>query len=224
VEPNECYLPPDDLLVTTADLPDPVDAPEPTRRITGLSDLADVGEVRAALSDALGSLEVDRGRCRDFVTAVSEVTANGLRHGRPPVEVALWATATRLACTVSDHGDGWDDPLAGFRPPDDTGRGVGLWLARQTCDALSARRTPTGFTVRLTTELPRLPGGHDLAARAAVANAAAVRAARARRRAEELVRRFDEREDLMVELTLRGLGATARLPRLREDLERRRGH
>lgn len=83
--------------------------------------------------------------------------ANALRHGRPPVDVALWISADRLASTVSDGGRGWDDPFAGYGPAhgDDLARGgMGRWLARRLCDHLDITRHGEGGTVRLTTYLP----------------------------------------------------------------------
>ena len=80
--------------------------------------------------------------------------SNALRHGRPPVDVRLWTTPTRLVCAVTDRGNGFDDPLAGYVPYDDDHTRAGLWLARRSCDSLDYVATPDGFTARLTTDLP----------------------------------------------------------------------
>lgn len=87
-----------------------------------------------------------------FVFAVSEVTTNALTYGRPPVRVRVWHARDRSVCTVTDHGDGFDDPLGGYVPPADgqVGKaGRGVWMARQMCDVVSFVKTPDAFTVRI---------------------------------------------------------------------------
>jgi anti-sigma regulatory factor (Ser/Thr protein kinase) len=84
------------------------------------------------------------------------MTTNALRHGRPPVDLRLWADADRLVCTVTDRGAGLQDPFIGYGPAhgDDLSLGgMGLWLARQLCDHVDITRTGDGVRVRLTTVL-----------------------------------------------------------------------
>jgi anti-sigma regulatory factor (Ser/Thr protein kinase) len=88
---------------------------------------------------------VDRDNIEGFVTAVNEVLANGLRHGRPPVELKVWVDTAQLTCLVTDNGPGIANPLTGYRSPGasvDSSRG--LWLARQLCDELIIRNTDDG--------------------------------------------------------------------------------
>ena len=88
---------------------------------------------------------VDRDRIDGFVTAVHEVLANGLEHGRPPVELSMWADTARLTCLVVDNGPGIANPLTGYRHPEPTlVDGRGLWLARQLCDELVIHNSDTG--------------------------------------------------------------------------------
>ena len=124
-----------------------------------------------------------------------EVIGNALRHGAPPIDVRLWTTSTRLEATVTDSGQGFDDPLAGYLPPG-TGSpavGVGLWAARQACDTLETVRTPAGFSVRLTTVLPAPGTAPHSSSEAGSADTGTARADRARAEARALVRRLHAR-------------------------------
>jgi anti-sigma regulatory factor (Ser/Thr protein kinase) len=92
----------------------------------------------------------------DFLIAVDEIASNAVRHGHPPVDVALWISSDRLVGSISDGGRGWDDPFAGYGPAhgDDLSRGgMGVWLARQLCDHVDIIHRGEGVTVRLTTHL-----------------------------------------------------------------------
>lgn len=75
--------------------------------------------------------------------AVSEVTANGLLHGRAPVRVSLWTEVGSLTCLVEDSGPGHPDPMAGYRHPDGASS-MGLWVARQMVDDLEIGSSPSG--------------------------------------------------------------------------------
>src|SRR4051794_2642875 len=178
----------------------------PTLELADLTDASQLPELRARVRAALdGSADPGQLRSR-FAAAVAEVLLNALRHGRPPVAVRLWATPTRLECTVTDRGDGFDDPLASYTPP---GSGfspaeAGLWLVRQACDTLEAFRTGTGFAVRLATTLPGSDPPPTPPSAAATpptpagpadrppADTPAARAARARADARQLARRLQE--------------------------------
>ncbi|HET6876689.1 MAG TPA: MEDS domain-containing protein [Jatrophihabitans sp.] len=85
-----------------------------------------------------------------FVVAVNEVLDNGLRHGRPPVELRVWAEPATLCCLVLDSGPGLANPLSGYRYPE-LGEPAGLWVARQFCEELVVRNRPGGAEVFLTT-------------------------------------------------------------------------
>jgi anti-sigma regulatory factor (Ser/Thr protein kinase) len=166
----------------------------PTLELADLADASRLPELRARVRAALdGSGDPGQLRSR-FAAAVAEVLLNALRHGRPPVAVRLWATPTRLECTVTDRGDGFDDPLASYTPP---GSGVppaeaGLWLVRQACDTLEAFQTGTGFVVRLATGLPEPDPPPTPSSAAAPADTPAARADRARADARALARRLRE--------------------------------
>ena len=151
---NDRYLPPVDYLRRSAPAePDPIEATTPVFAVRELTDLV---ELRADLLGALTRAGLPERSAHDFVFAVSEVTTNALRHGRPPVQIRLWSDADHSVCTVADAGPGFDDPLAGYVPAhggDLSRGGMGLWLARQLCDQVTMAQTPVGFTVRLVTLL-----------------------------------------------------------------------
>src|SRR4051812_47933440 len=75
-------------------------------------------QLRRWLRSRLGLAQVGTEAAEHAVLAVDEVAANGLRHGRPPVEVALWQTTAGVVCDVTDRGTGIIDPLAGYTPPE----------------------------------------------------------------------------------------------------------
>ncbi|WP_448627200.1 anti-sigma factor RsbA family regulatory protein [Geodermatophilus sp. URMC 64] len=186
--PNDRYVDPVLVLLRAMAPPDPVEATPPTLHLARLTD----GDRSPQLRQRLRAVLVPPGGHRqvnaDFATAVGEVLDNAFRHGRPPVELRLWVTPTRLVCTVTDQGRGFDDPWAGYRPPSGVAPrvGAGLWLARQTCGSLQATHEGP-FTVRLTTTLPEGDTALTRAAgRAAYAEVATNRAERARVRSEGL--------------------------------------
>ena len=152
---NASYLPPADILHRTAPAdPVPLPATPATAHLAALTGAAQLADARAQLRRALGLTTRYEPLRADFLTAAAEVIGNALRHGRPPVDVRLWITPTRLVCAVTDRGDGFDDPLAGYVPYDDDHARAGLWLVRRTCDSLVYVATAEGFTARLATELP----------------------------------------------------------------------
>jgi hypothetical protein len=136
--------------------PEPLEATEPLVRADSVRDLRGLRrDLSVRASDA--SLPPGSGPAlEDFLLAVDEMTTNALRHGRPPVDLRLWADRARLVCTVTDRGAGLQDPFIGYGPAhgDDLSLGgMGLWLARQLCDHVDITLTDDGVRVRLTTVL-----------------------------------------------------------------------
>lgn len=160
--PNDRYASPEQTLRRLAAAePDPAQAGTPLLDVS-LTTLGQLAVLREQVRLAAAVAGASDWRQNDFMIAVNEVATNGLRHGSPPVRVRVWAAPGRLVCTVIDQGDGFDDPLAGYRPA--TGEALrhtsgGLWLTRQCCDRVDMTRTPDGFTVRLIQALadPELP-------------------------------------------------------------------
>lgn len=132
--------------------------PDPLQQTTPLIELTDPSPARArcAVYDA------DRGHLpardiEDLVVAVSETVTNALRHGRPPVKVRLWSGDDRIVVTVSDGGDGPQDPFAGLLPAvKGSPGGLGLWIIYQSCNHVALNRGADGFTLRLTAGNPHL--------------------------------------------------------------------
>ncbi|MET3425682.1 anti-sigma regulatory factor (Ser/Thr protein kinase) [Actinoplanes tereljensis] len=147
--------------------PVPPPAAAPGLTVADSTRIEDLGPIRRQVTEHLA--EVPTLVRTDFVAAVNEVLTNAYLHGRPPLRLVLWAGADRIECRITDHGPGHDDPTAGYRPYDSATRtGLGLWLARQTCDDLDMWHGDGLFTVRLVTTL-RIAG--DLRHAGAVARA-----------------------------------------------------
>ncbi len=101
----------------------------------------------------------------DYLVAVDELLDNALAHGRPPVALRTWVVHDQVVTVVSDRGEGFADPFAGYvvgespgvlDGPDVTGGRrprSGLWRARQRSEELSYRHGADGFTVRLRADL-----------------------------------------------------------------------
>lgn len=88
-------------------------------------------------------------RVADFVIAVSEVTANTVRHARSPGFMEIWRDADEIVCEVRDAGI-IADPQVGRRPPlPGTAGGHGLWLVRQVCDRVELHSDENGTVIRM---------------------------------------------------------------------------
>ena len=152
---NPYYIEPAVYLRRTASTID--ELLESTRPVLEIHELVDLDALRRRLELALNRPSHTPEAAADFILAIHEVATNAARHGRPPVTLRLWVTPARLLCTVTDQGQGFDDPLAGYTWPgtfvDAATGGMGLWLARRLCDRVDAFHGLPGFTVRLLTDL-----------------------------------------------------------------------
>lgn len=147
--PNPGYVGPDTYLRTRAD--DAMPSPPPTVDVdVRLLDVDDLSQVRSTVSAwSLGLGFSDRAT-GDMVTAVSEVTSNGLLHGAPPVRLRGWRHGQTLIIQVEDAGGRPIPTDAGYRHPADPAHGgLGLWLARQLADVLTTHAVPGRTSVRL---------------------------------------------------------------------------
>jgi anti-sigma regulatory factor (Ser/Thr protein kinase) len=141
------------------ELPVPAEPLEATEPLVRADSVRDLRGLRRDLAVRAADARLPPGSepaLEDFLLAVDEMTTNALRHGRPPVDLRLWADADRLVCTVTDRGAGLQDPFIGYGPAhgDDLSLGgMGLWLARQLCDHVDITATADGVRVRLTTVL-----------------------------------------------------------------------
>ena len=150
---NPAFADPASLLLAHELATDPVApaADPPAATYTGIFDFP---RMHDGLREVLADQGLTGDKVDDVLIAVHEVTSNALRHGVPPVTVRAWVTPRHVECTVTDHGAGFEDILAGYvrdeaedaALPDE---GLGLWIARRLCDELAAVRSGQGFTVRL---------------------------------------------------------------------------
>jgi anti-sigma regulatory factor (Ser/Thr protein kinase) len=125
--------------------------PHPIQHTAPLAELIDPqpSAARRAVLD-VAKTDLPAAEIDDLVLAVSEIVDNALRHGRPPVELRIWADADQVVVTVHDTGEGPGDPFAGLLPAARHIGGRGLWIAHQVCGQVSLHRDETGFTARLT--------------------------------------------------------------------------
>jgi len=142
---NPGYVTPADFLTdprAAAPCP-PTSPPYASVTIHDAHDLRLARHLVAEVADAASV--VDRDRIEGFVTAVHEVLANGLNHGRPPVRLGVWVDTAKVTCLIVDSGPGIANPLTGYRYPEAArDRGRGLWIARQLCDELIIRNSDGG--------------------------------------------------------------------------------
>lgn len=143
---NPDFVAAEEFLARPAGGVDPLEATPPSAELVDPQPAA----ARSAAREAGGASGCTAAEVRDFVAAVSEAVTNALQHGRPPVQLRLWAAADRLVATVTDQGTGPSDPLAGLvRDTAGARQGVGLWMAHQSCDHVVLGNDPDAFTVRL---------------------------------------------------------------------------
>lgn len=155
--PNPDHVDAEEYLLALPVPAEPLESTEPLVRADGVRDLRGL---RRDLTQRAADATLPDGSgpaLEDFLLAVDEMTTNALRHGRPPVDLRLWAGEKRLVCTITDHGAGLQDPFIGYGPAhgaDLSLGGMGLWLARQLCDHVDITTAEDGVRVRLTTDLP----------------------------------------------------------------------
>lgn len=99
-----------------------------------LSTAREIQEVRRHLRDAIGSENSPSGRTladvpEKMILVASELAANALEHGRPPIIVTLGSYGTRYLLDVVDHDPSTTPVLAGRRLPG--AGGFGLQIARR---------------------------------------------------------------------------------------------
>jgi anti-sigma regulatory factor (Ser/Thr protein kinase) len=151
--PNPRYTEPTTFLAERArNEIDPLDQSRPDLTLT---DPAPTDGRRAAAALA-ATTELDRETIDGLVVGISEVLANAICHGRPPVELRAWAAPDRVLVVVRDKGSGTSDPYAGYLPRrgEQVDGGLGLWITRQLCRRVTLTQTPEGFAVRLVAGTP----------------------------------------------------------------------
>ncbi len=146
---STCYQAPADSVRQDAYVTrDPLTELPPTLTADDLT-ATDLTTLRHRLTAYLRDLGLPVWRVHEFTVAVSETVGNAIRHGRPPVRMALWSTPDRVLCTVTDLGAGFDYPLWSYCEVDPGRTGLGVFLSRQLTDQVNICWTPEAFTVRL---------------------------------------------------------------------------
>ncbi|WP_344618435.1 anti-sigma factor RsbA family regulatory protein [Dactylosporangium salmoneum] len=149
--PSPAYLPPRDFLTTA--VPSWTDPLEATPPAVLLADPTPA-DARAALAPLQLTAALDGDEFDGLMVSVNEAVTNAIVHGRAPVRLHAWTEPGRIVVTVTDHGRGPANPVAGLMPSGDGPGGLGLWLAHQLCAYVSLRPGPDGFTIRLIAETP----------------------------------------------------------------------
>jgi anti-sigma regulatory factor (Ser/Thr protein kinase) len=118
---------------------------------------SDLRAVRALVAGRAAKAGLPEARAADLVLAVSEVTANTLRHTCATGTLAVWWDEDEIVCQVEDAGH-ITDPLAGrWRPAASFVGRQGLWVVNQVCDLVELRSAPAGTTVRMHMRLAGSP-------------------------------------------------------------------
>ena len=161
---NARYLDPVNFIGKHMDAP-----PDPVEELTPSTEFLNPSPAtaRAAVADFTTQARLLAPDSENLVIATSEVVANAIVHGRPPIVLRLWTQPGRVTVTVTDIGNGPTDPFVGLLPAGHPGQepgepGLGLWISHQLVD-ITHRRHSGGYTVRLTAIHPDATR-HDRAA------------------------------------------------------------
>jgi anti-sigma regulatory factor (Ser/Thr protein kinase) len=130
--------------------------PPPAARVQELEfSRAQLAPARHLVAARAARAGLARARCDELVLAVSELTANSVRHGGGTGWLRVWRERRTLLCEVQDAGH-IEVPLAGrLRPRPEQLTGRGLWLVNQLCDLVQIRSDHTGTVARLHMDLLR---------------------------------------------------------------------
>jgi anti-sigma regulatory factor (Ser/Thr protein kinase) len=139
---SDLYEDPDHLLRRVAREPAPLPGLRP------IEFGRDVEEFRERLARELVAEHVPDEQALEMLLAATEVATNAIEHGGGVEEVRVGRGEGRFVCEIVDRGSGFDDPAAGYLPPQE-GVGSGLWVARQLTWRIEFFRSPKGFTARI---------------------------------------------------------------------------
>ncbi|MEA2361168.1 MAG: hypothetical protein QOD71_313 [Thermoleophilaceae bacterium] len=124
--------------------------PGPLPDLRSLPPGEDLEAFRERLAGELNDAGVPARRALEILIAGTEVAKNAWQHGGGPHELRVGRANGRFVCEVSDRGEGFDDPFAGYIVPgDDRNQGAGLWIARQMAWRVEIVPADPGVTVRL---------------------------------------------------------------------------
>jgi anti-sigma regulatory factor (Ser/Thr protein kinase) len=127
-----------------------------TRHPEALSELrelpvdTDLKAFSTRLRRQMATLQVPNAQAENLLLAAGEVFENARTHGRGPRSQRIGRVADLVVWELSDNGPGFDDPLAGYIPPQqEDGKGTGLWIVRQLVHDVEFLASSRGFTTRL---------------------------------------------------------------------------
>jgi anti-sigma regulatory factor (Ser/Thr protein kinase) len=95
-------------------------------------DLTAARVARELVADDLGRRGIPESAADDLVLIASELAANAIRHGRPPVLLTVDYSADRVRLTVSNHGDSPEPRVLEASPDAGHGRGLAMVAAIST--------------------------------------------------------------------------------------------
>jgi anti-sigma regulatory factor (Ser/Thr protein kinase) len=129
--------------------PHPAERLEPTLSLVGPT----AAVARRAVHDLAIAAGLSPTAQESVVLATSEAVTNGWTHGRPPVEVRVWADRPgEVTVAVSDAGPG-PDPLVGLLlAPPDSSSGRGMWMVHLILGDIHHRTSPDGYTMTFTVD------------------------------------------------------------------------
>ena len=93
------------------------------------ADLTAARAARERVADDTGARSVPSAVTDDLILIASELAANAVRHGEPPVLLRLAYLGDRIRITVSNHGDSPDPRI--IEAAGDAGHGRGLAMVEQ---------------------------------------------------------------------------------------------
>lgn len=96
---------------------------------------------------------ISKERSADLALAAHEIAINSIEHGTGERVRRIWLHSDSLVCELHDDGH-VRDPMIGRRPPAESNRGRGLWMANQLGDLVQIRSNDAGTTIRIHTWLP----------------------------------------------------------------------
>lgn len=102
------------------------------------ADLTAARVARERVADDTGARSVPSSVSDDLVLIASELAANAIRHGEPPVLMRLAYLGDRIRLTVSNHGDSPDPRIV--VAAGDAGHGRGLAMVEQLASAVGWER------------------------------------------------------------------------------------
>lgn len=89
-------------------------------------DLTAAREARSHVDHTLAGMGVTGEPRDDAILVASELAANGVRHGKPPITLRLTEFDDRLRITVGNHGDSADPRIITADPDASHGRGLSM--------------------------------------------------------------------------------------------------